>query len=106
MHNTEEAVVLHNKILKLQRPTQGTMEALRTYVRGARYMDKDGNKVTSYTDEKGNRGCLRPRQFVEESAADTMLERDSDFVSLHPPGDDNLGTKLAAKWFDWLRGVS
>jgi hypothetical protein len=112
-------------MLKLQRPTKGTVEALKTYIRGT-HIDEDDKEVTSDVEDQeiedegaedkgiedegaedaGIEEKLRPRQFAVQSAADTMLEGDEDFVSLHPPGDDDLGTTLAAWCFGWLLKVS
>ncbi|PMD32093.1 hypothetical protein L207DRAFT_590966 [Hyaloscypha variabilis F] len=98
----QEAVILHNKMLKLDTPTKGTVRALRKYVGGAYYM-KEGVEITTKTDQQtGERRNLRPPQFLEDSAVTKMLKDDDDFVSLHPPGDDDLGTWLAAKCFGWL----
>lgn len=77
-------------MFNLQRPSRGTVEALNKYFNGAK-------------DQR-----VRPHQFVSQSAASTMLgseELEEDFVSLHPPVDNDLGTRLVAKWFGWLLKV-
>jgi len=38
-----------------------------------------------------------PLQFSETSAAFKILDDEGDLISLHPPGDDDNGTKIVAE---------
>ena len=54
---------------------------------------------------KDNQG-RRPMQFRDGSAAWHLLDDKDDLLSLHPPGDDDYGTKIVSKLFGWLLQVS
>lgn len=79
----EDAIVLQDKMLKLYRPTEGTTNALQTWIRKASRPGTVANRCD---------------QFRETSAAKDILANREDLVSLHPPGDNDLGTTIVA-WF-------
>jgi hypothetical protein len=93
-------------MLNLEAPKEGTVRALRQYIKGAWYEDKKTGEMIKIKMEGNKERNLRPPQFREDSAMTTKLRDDDDFVSLHPPGDDDLGTLLVAKCFGWLLTVS
>jgi hypothetical protein len=76
-------------VLRLSSPTERTTSALKGWIGKA----------------KENQGPFKylPLQFRDTSAAYNLLDDEKDLISLHPPGDDDNGTKLVAKLFNcWL----
>jgi hypothetical protein len=72
-------------MLKLYQPTEGTTNALQTWIgRANRNNGMDAN---------------RSDQFRDTSAAKNILADREDLVSLHPPGDNDLGTTIVALFF-------
>jgi hypothetical protein len=84
----DEALLLQAKVLQLDSPTKRTIEAVREWIGAAEI----------------KRGFARTidLQFNSNSAASHLFDNEKDLLSLHPPGDDDNGTKLVAKLFQWL----
>jgi hypothetical protein len=80
-------------MLKLQNPPKRTIKALKDYLKGAEPQTVD--------NDDGD-----PPQFRATSAASKLFDDEEDLFSLHPAGDDDLGTKIVASLFPWLLQVT
>jgi hypothetical protein len=78
-------------VLKLDSPTKRTTEALQRW-------------IGATTEKKGVSRKL-DLEFSDKSAASKLFDVEGDLISLHPPGDDDNGTRLVAKLFQYLLSI-
>lgn len=79
-------------MLKLDSPTKRTTEALQRWIGAA-------------TKKKGLPRNL-DLEFSDRSAASKLFDVEGDLSSLHPPGDDDNGTRLVARLFQYFLSIN
>ncbi|KID82127.1 hypothetical protein MGU_10563 [Metarhizium guizhouense ARSEF 977] len=91
----QKALKEYRKRSTCLKPPRRTVEALQSYLGGARPRMRNSNNPEAVSI-KG-----RPPQFQNNSAASHLFDDANDLYSLHPPGDDDLGTRIVTWSLGW-----
>jgi hypothetical protein len=86
----DEALILHSKVLKLERPARRTREVVQGWFFG-----------TGQRRGEEDIGSARQVKYSGEN----LFKNEGDLVSLHPPAEEDRVSRSASRKMGWLLKV-